>query len=338
MPSQTFDQLEQSIRAGKIERLYLFDGPERWLKERAVQQIIKKLLPDDARDFNLEKFDGNSSSGGEIVSSARSLPFLADRRVIVVSSAEEFKVGDGRLIAEGLADLPASTCVIFLYEGKAALRDEIPALVMSYGVVATFWTPFPNQMPRWVTSEAKARGKQMAYDAAETLADACEDLQDVANELDKLILFVGKKPAITLQDVLAHGLPDEVGDQRALEGAVYQRDLREALNQTRLLSEMGVRAEMIFPTFERILRQLLLGHYQIKEKGRSVADLFTAMRMRGKTQQANFTEGLRRYSPHDIIRSFDRLAESEFQLKTGQLTSELVLSLLTLAVIQPGEN
>jgi DNA polymerase III subunit delta len=328
VPALKSDQLESSIRSGKIGRLYVFDGPENWLKERALNQILAKLVPPESKDFNLERFDGRSCSGGEIVSAAQSLPFLGDRRVVIVQAADELSAADSRIVGESLAGVPDSSCVIFFYDGKANLREEIPAQVGSLGSIVTFWTPFPNQLPSWVTSEAKLRGKTMTMDAAMMIAESCSDLQQISNELDKICLFVGEKKAIDGADVRSHGLPDEVGDTRELEEALWGRNAGAALTQARLLAEVGVRGEAIFPICARVFRMLILGQSYLNEKKMSAEDIYSALNLRGKTQQGNFAKGMRAYRPVETRQSLEKITQADYDLKTGTLPSDVAVSLL----------
>ena len=157
LPSQRPEEFDAAVRAGKIGRFYLFEGPESWLKERALEAITAKLVSPESRDFNFDRFDGNDADAGAIVTATQSLPFLGDRRLVIVNAADELAAADGRRVAEILADVPASTCLVFVFDGKANLREEIPAQVSSLGVVVTFWTPFPNQLPAWAMA-----GKQSA--------------------------------------------------------------------------------------------------------------------------------------------------------------------------------
>ncbi len=333
MPVLTIDQFDGLLKTGKLQSLYLFDGPELWLKERAVKKIIDKLLPGDGRDFNLEKFDGTSSSGGDVASSAQSLPFLSERRVIIVQSAEEFSSADSKIIGETLSSLPPTTCLVFLYAGKANLREEIPAMVSTYGALITCWTPFPNQLPKWVAAEARARGRTIDFQAAEALAESCSDLQQISNELDKLFLFVGKKTAITYQDVLAHGLPDDSGDQKKLEEAVLLRDLPEAMRQGKMLWDLGSRPEAIFPTFERIFRNMILARHYIENRGMRQDEVLRTLGIRGITQQANFSKAVQLYSKGEMEDGIRKIAEADYQLKTGALSGEMDLSLLILNLV-----
>ncbi len=328
MPILKSDQLESSIRSGKIGRLYVFDGPENWLKERALNQILAKLVPGEAKDFNLERLDGRSCSGGQIVTAVQSLPFLGDRRVVIVQAADELATADARVVGEALSETPDSTCAIFIYEGKANLREEIPAQVSSLGSIVTFWTPFPNQLPTWIVNEAKARGKAVSYDAAAMIAESCSDLQQIANELEKICLFIGEKKTIDGADVRAHGLPDEVGDTRDLEEALWARNVKAALTQARLLAEVGVRGEAIFPVCARVFRSLILGHSYVTEKKMQADDVYAALNMRGKTQQGNLAKGLRAYKADEARRSLEKIAQADYDLKTGTQPSDVAVSLL----------
>lgn len=330
------DQLDEAIRAGRLGSIYLFDGPEAFLKERAVEAIIDRLVPKEARDFNLERFDGNHCTGGQIVTAAQGLPFLGDRRVIVVQAAEELAAADARAVGECLTDLPSSTCLLFLWEGRAGLRDELPAKAGSNGAIVTCWTPFPNQLPTWIMNEARRRGKPIASDAAAALAESCGDLQQMVNEYDKLSLFVGKKPKIEMSDLLEHGLPDESGDHRGFEDALWARDVGGTLRQGQLMAEAGTRAEQIYPLFERVFRTLVLAHHLKDSRGATLEAIFGELGIRGKTQQANLQMGMRAYRAAEARAAFDRIARADLELKTGVLPSNVGVSLLVLGVVGKG--
>lgn len=295
-----------------------------------VNQIIEKLVPGEAKDFNLERLDGKSCSGAQIVTAVQSLPFMGERRVVVVQSTEELAAADGRLVGETLSQLPSSMCLLFLYEGKANLREEIPAQVSSLGSIVTFWPPFANQLPSWVVGEAKRRGKTISFDAANLIAQACADLQLISNELDKLCLFIGPKKSIEVVDVRNHGLPDELGDYKDLEEALWNRNLAAALNQGQLLAELGIRGEAIFPVCERVFRTLLLAHYYRREKKLSWDDIHAALYIRGKTYQSNLSQGLKLYTETELRQSFELISQADYDLKTGVLPSSIAVTMLLL--------
>jgi DNA polymerase-3 subunit delta len=334
VPTQKPEQLDAAISSGKLGTLYLFDGPENFLKERAVEKITDRLLPVEARDFNLNRFDGNTSAAGDVVAAINSLPFLSERRLIIVRAAHEFSAADQRLIGEALTDLSKSICVVFLYDGKANLREEIPAQSASNGSIITFWTPFESQLPAWITTEAKRKGKAISWDAGRLLAESCSDLQEISNELDKLVLLVGKRPSITLQDVVAQGLPDQTGDYNDLEEAIWGRQLTDALTQSDRLSIGGTSAEAVLPVYERVFRTLLLGHYYTQVKKMRLDEAMNELGLRGKMQQMKFEKGIKAYRPVETEEGLETIAQADYDLKTGALPSRMVLSLLTMKLLK----
>ena len=77
----------RDMRAGKVLPLYLLCGEEEYLIEVTMERMIDVLLPDKkVRDFNLEIFEGESVSAGEVMAAAQTYPLEAARRVIVVKN------------------------------------------------------------------------------------------------------------------------------------------------------------------------------------------------------------------------------------------------------------
>jgi len=328
------EQFLSQIRSGQCGSLYLLDGPEKWLKEKATDELINKVFSDEERKLNLDRYDAKESAPSDIINAAQSFPFLSPKRIVVVQNAEKMTAKDSKLIAPILSNLPPSTILLFLYEGKAGVREEIPAQVSSYGSIVTFWAPFPNQIPSWIVQRAAASGKDLSYEAARMMAETNSDLQELSNEIDKLVLFVGKKMRIEVDDLLAHGLPDGSGDYKDLEDALWSRNLREGLSQGQKLSESGVRAESIFPVFERVFRQLLLADHTLREKQNRLDDFFTNSRIRGRIRQGQIERGLKSYKSHEIRRSFEKIVQAHMDLKTGHLSSELAVTLLLSGLLE----
>jgi DNA polymerase-3 subunit delta len=324
------EQFEAALRSGRLGSLYLFDGPEAWLKDQAVQSLIDKLVAPESRDFNLEKFSGTSCAAGAVVTAVQSLPFLGERRVVVLQQASELSAAEQRIVADGIADLASSTCLIMTVEGKANLREPLIAASASQGNIVTFWPPFANQLPGWVVNEARRRGKAMTMDAAAALAEACTDLQQISNELDKIFLYVGDKKTIDGSDIKRHGLPDQEGDTKELERTLWTRDLRGALEQGKLLSEMGVRGEMLFPVVERVFRSLMLGTLYKNERRMDADDIAAELGMRSRTAIDQLKMGLKSYRPDELRTSFNKIAQADFEMKVGALPSAVAVSLLLL--------
>ncbi|MBC8457016.1 MAG: hypothetical protein H8D67_03355, partial [Deltaproteobacteria bacterium] len=83
------DILKQ-IEQGKIYPIYLLCGEEEFLVDKELTGMLELLVPGEARDFNLEIYDGIGISVDEIITSAETYPVMAERRVTVGREATFF--------------------------------------------------------------------------------------------------------------------------------------------------------------------------------------------------------------------------------------------------------
>ena len=98
MISYTDFSQKKALPKGAPLRVYgvLGDG---FLQKRIIDALLGWALPPDARDFNLDTLDGETSNLTEVLARCGNLPFLADVRVVLVQRAERLeglsRVGDG---------------------------------------------------------------------------------------------------------------------------------------------------------------------------------------------------------------------------------------------------
>ena len=91
-----FIDLVKDLNAGKFHPVYLFFGPEEYLRKEAAKKIQEKLLSGESKDFNLNIMDGQETPSAEIIHVAGMSPFFAEKRLVVVKNANFFarKKGD----------------------------------------------------------------------------------------------------------------------------------------------------------------------------------------------------------------------------------------------------
>ena len=70
--------------AQDLKPCYFFYGEETFLSHQFIQDIVDKLFPENEEDRHIERFKLEEKSWGEILDIARTLPFFASRRLIVI--------------------------------------------------------------------------------------------------------------------------------------------------------------------------------------------------------------------------------------------------------------
>src|SRR5688500_1688112 len=92
MPALTTEALEAQLAAGELQPLYVVVGDDEGDKD-AIARAFQAAVPEDVQPFAFERRSALETDPGDVVSSARTMPLLGDRRVIVVTRAEKWLSG-----------------------------------------------------------------------------------------------------------------------------------------------------------------------------------------------------------------------------------------------------
>lgn len=199
--------INEDLKTGKYKSVYLLYGPEGYLVRRYRDKLLnafcgsssKKALSDD---MNFNAFIGKEVTVGQIIDLAETLPFFAERRVILIEDSGLF-MKDGDKLAEYLANKPETTVFIFA-EGAADKRSKLYKAVTNVGHVAEFRVQDEDTLKRWIVSIVRNENKQITVRAVEALLErTASDMELLSKELEKLFCYTQDKDAIDLPDVEA---------------------------------------------------------------------------------------------------------------------------------------
>ncbi len=201
--------------AGRKPLIRLLYGDDSFSIDEQVEAMVKQVSPPDLRDVNLTAFDGREAAFAEFCATCSTVPFLAERRLVVVRgllSRFESRPGadagardrQGAAEWEGLRDylptVPETTDVVFA-DGRIGARNPLLGAIKPHAEVSTFPLPRGNRLPQWVRERAERRGVQIEPRAAQALADAVgPELRVLDSEIRKLAAY-GRGGAITHADV-----------------------------------------------------------------------------------------------------------------------------------------
>ena len=151
-------KLNEEIREGTLKQAYLLCGDEAYLR-RQYRDRVKKALMGDGDLMNLNCFEGKGIVPGEVIDLAQTMPFLAERRVLVIENSGFFKKG-GEDLAAYLAD-PAPTAHFLFVEAEVDKRSKLYKAVTAKGRVIECKTPDDGVLKRWVAELLMKDGKRI---------------------------------------------------------------------------------------------------------------------------------------------------------------------------------
>ena len=105
--------LNEDLKTGKLKQAYLLYGEENYLKRQYKERITKALLGEDDT-MNYAYYEGKGINLKEVIDLAETLPFFAERRLIVFENTGLFKSAGA-----DLAD--------YIVEGKNIRDNEVLA-------------------------------------------------------------------------------------------------------------------------------------------------------------------------------------------------------------------
>ncbi len=288
MPPATPQAVRKQIAQGAPEPIYLIVGDDEAEMSRLAGEL-SALVEDELRAFNLERIYAGEKGAApaDIVQSARTLPMMGDRRVIVVLRAEKILKPKRRKGAEdeepdeagdaGGADVldayvkkpePRTTLVFVAADVDRSRRlykslQKQAAIVECWGLKGSKDARVDlRQVAR--TAEALVRqavadaGQQIDPAAARLIAErAGTDIATLRGDVERLLLFAAGKKKIELKDVQEIVSAETAQDDWAVTNAIQRGDAAEALRQVGLALESGGVPYMILGQLGWFVREKL---------------------------------------------------------------------------------
>lgn len=185
----------------------LLVGAEPLLQREAWEGLLAQVVGANPPPMTISEFDGPSAAMADLLDEVRSPSFLAPVKLVRVRDADALlKRENNREALARYLEAPSSTGVLVLQLASEAKTTRLyKAVDKMGGVVACTPAGKGFDAAGWAMDRArKLLGKRLATDAADALVDAVgADITLLANELDKLALFVEPKAEIELEDVSA---------------------------------------------------------------------------------------------------------------------------------------
>lgn len=324
-PAEFFSLVEQ----GPVLPLYYFWGSERYLQERALQALVKRWGETPSRGLNYEAFSGASTPPLVILEAVRTLPFLGKQKFVLVRDAEKFPSSSGQPFLPYFENPHPRSVLVFLGSSFAFDKKALQAFKRA-GAIFECKPSRANEIPEWCRYIAREHGKALQTHAASLLREVVgTNLQEIANEIEKLALYVDPRKEITEEDVatLSSGAP--TASVFALIDQVMGRNLAAAGIALAQLLQHGEPPILIVNMLARQFR-LLRKALNLFDQGMPAEAIKKQLDIRMDFVWDKLTAQLKTCSRAAIEQSFQHLGEADVTLKSRSLLPRLVLEQLIM--------
>lgn len=329
---------------------YLLHGPDDFASAEFLTGLKNQLGDPTMVSLNTTVFDSKSASLPEIASACATLPFLTERRLVIVEGwltkllsktedEDEASADDTpstakqtlKDLGEYLPEVPPTTALVLverraLPETNALLKL---ALKNDWALVKFFDLPKGDALAGWIRQRAKTEHGDLTREAALALANLETDPRALGNEITKLLTYVDYARPVELEDVETltpaggeakiFDMVDSIGQRK---GPQAMRELHKLLDKEDPLYVLG----MIVRQFRLILqaKEMLDARHAEGEVARAL-NLHPYPAGKICAQSRNF-------ALTDLERIYRRLLEYDAEIKTGQIEAGAALDALVTSL------
>lgn len=317
-------KLNEEIKSGQLKQVYLLYGEEAYLIKQ-YKDRLKDALMCGGDSMNYHYFEGKDVNIGEVIDLAETLPFFADRRVIVIENSGLFKHG-GEQLAEYLKDSSETTAFV-LVEKEIDKRSKLYKAVSAKGRTVEFKAQDEAVLKRWILGLLKKENKKIAEkDLLLFLDKTGSDMSNISKELEKLICYCMDRDAITAEDietVCVRQINNQIFD---MMNAIAEKRQKEAMNlyyDLLTLKEPPMRILFLLARQFNILLQVK----ELNKKGYSAKTIGENIGLPGFIA-GKYINQAAKFSSRDLRHAVTDCVEAEEAVKTGKMNDVLSVELL----------
>jgi DNA polymerase-3 subunit delta len=333
--------IKNDIKTGEYKRVYLLYGSENYLKQLYSDKLKKALIPDDD-NMNLTVIRGDSFDFNEFKSMCDTMPFFADRRLVLVNRCGKFKLSkkDGSdddkkdkesgkdPFADYLREIPDTTVVVFV-EDEADKRGRAFKAVKETGYVCEMNSLDEKDLLLWIGTEFKAIGKSISAATASYLTEwSGTDMGNLKIEIEKLGFFALDRPSIEKSDI-------ESICTRQLKAVIF--DLTDAIaagdkhRALRVYDELNALRQPIQLTWRMLIKHYtqLLVTKELKAAGRSADEITRTLSVHPFVTQKLMRQ-VGSFKTSAIRRKLEFGVQLEQDFKVGKIDEKNIVELFVM--------
>jgi len=316
--------LNADLKSGQFKQVYLLYGEEGYLKKQYKDRFIKAMLP-DGDTMNYAYYEGKNTDVKEVIDLAETLPFFAERRLIVFENTGFFKTAAGADLADYVKEMPETTYFVFV-ENEVDKRNKLYKAVNSKGYVVELSTQDEGTLKRWVFNLARRENKEMS-EAVITyfIGKVGTDMEKIQRELEKVICYAIDRNTLTKEDVDAVCVTQLSNHIFEMVDAVAAGNQKRALD---LYYELLALKEPAMRILYMLARQYrILFHVKaLANQGYGRKEIASKAGIHPFVAGKNIEQS-RRFKMKELRGVMEEAAQLEQDVKTGLLTDTLAVEL-----------
>lgn len=300
---------------------YLLQG-QAFLAEEAIDKIRAEHKTDPLSELS---FDATAEAA-EIIGALQTSSLLGGIRLVTVRDAQDLKKEHAEALGAYLDSPSPDSVLVLVAEGKT----KVDAAIKATGAVISLDSPKGRKLLSWLKERARDHKVKLDDRGGWSLIDTVgTELRDLDGALSQLATSLGTGAAIGAAEV--RGAFPRLADERvfAFTDAVGDRKLSDAMTTLRRLLDQGDEPLVLFGSLNAHIKRMLRAR-RFAEKGPNAVG--NALGLPGWRAE-RLTKQSRSYREEELVAAVATLAETDVEMKGGDLTPAAALERAVIRIV-----
>ncbi len=332
--------------------LYILLGPDDFSINQALEKIKRGIGDQSLLPANTTTFDGQQMSLNQLRAACETIPFLAEKRLVIVNgllerfepkgkpgrkkktARETDQQSDYKSLGDYISNIPDSTILVLL-DGDIDKKRNNPLLkeLSAKAEVKRFRILKVDESRKWIHGRVKEADGSISPQAINLLARVVGgNLWVMANEIDKLVLFTSGR-RIEEEDVrTAVGYMPEA-NVFAMIDAILEFKAGAAGQLLNQLLWGGAAPAYLLVMLSRQVRMIVRAK-ELKRQRKPEAEIQSRLGLTAEFALRKTLEQADRHSVERLKEVYHILLQTDLSIKTGKYGGELALNILIAELCQ----
>lgn len=339
-----YSELINKIKKDNISSVYLFTGEEEYLMRQALGRLRLKYINPSFETLNYITIDEKLSDFETIVNACETLPFMGEKKIVVVNDIEKMIENENDDLSKKLSkyiETLHTHVILILIDKRNSLKKttSLYKKLKKLDLVVEFENLKGKDISSWVENTVQLKNKSISSSninyflnkSSYTKYGSDKNLYDIENELLKVIAY-SEEDEISKENidmVLIKTMDSNIFD---LLKYISNRDSDHALE---IFNQIHSSKEPVQKVLFMIIRhlKLLLMYKLYRKKGYSGEEARSKMKI-SPYEFKNIMGQSHGFTEDRLVRALDEMLELDVKQKTSSIDDKLALEILIVKLCQ----
>lgn len=308
------------------KNFYLLYGDDTAILNKEISNLKNKLMitDDDVIYYNIEEVES-------IIEEALTISMFSLNKFIIIDStnfiSEKKEIKNIKLLEEYFDNYNPNSYLIFTSnKDNIDTRKKLVKLITSKGISKKV-AASDEYLNKYIKDYLKENNYTINnLDITYLLTRVGNNINNITNELDKLMLYKNKEKVITREDITKLTIENIDNPIYDLVGFILKNENKKAIELYNNFTQNGMDAASLIPVIASQIR-LLFQVKRLYNKGKTNDEIAKILEFKSVYRVKYLLSDSYYYSEEDLLKYLSHLADLDKKIKLGQIEPKTSLEL-----------